>query len=76
MAVAQGATGGTTVAATSWLAAQAGIRVFATGGIGGVHRNAGQTFDVKGEWNAAIRRTRQPSRLFTYKFFSAPVTGN
>ena len=45
VAVAQGATGGTTVAATSWLAAQAGIRVFATGGIGGVHRNAGQTFD-------------------------------
>ncbi len=45
VAVAQGATGGTTVAATSWLAAHAGIRVFATGGIGGVHRNAGQTFD-------------------------------
>jgi pseudouridylate synthase len=45
VAIAQGATGGTTVAATSWLAAQAGIRVFATGGIGGVHRNAGQTFD-------------------------------
>jgi pseudouridine-5'-phosphate glycosidase len=45
VAVAQGATGGTTVAATSWLAAQAGIRVFATGGIGGVHRNARETFD-------------------------------
>jgi pseudouridylate synthase len=45
VAIAQGATGGTTVAATSWLAAQAGIRVFATGGIGGVHRNAGETFD-------------------------------
>jgi pseudouridylate synthase len=45
VAIAKGATGGTTVAATSWLAAQAGIRVFATGGIGGVHRNAGQTFD-------------------------------
>jgi pseudouridine-5'-phosphate glycosidase len=45
VAVARGATGGTTVAATSWLAAQAGIRVFATGGIGGVHRNAGETFD-------------------------------
>jgi pseudouridine-5'-phosphate glycosidase len=45
VAVARGATGGTTVAATSWLAAQAGIRVFATGGIGGVHRNARETFD-------------------------------
>ena len=45
MAVAQGATGGTTVAATALLASRAGIRVFATGGIGGVHRNAGATFD-------------------------------
>ncbi len=45
VAVAQGATGGTTVAATALLASRAGIRVFATGGIGGVHRNAGTTFD-------------------------------
>ena len=45
VAMAQGATGGTTVAATALLASQAGIRVFATGGIGGVHRNAGATFD-------------------------------
>jgi pseudouridine-5'-phosphate glycosidase len=45
VAIAQGATGGTTVAATALLAAKAGIRVFATGGIGGVHRNAGNTFD-------------------------------
>ena len=45
VAVAQGATGGTTVAATALLASRAGIRVFATGGIGGVHRNAGVTFD-------------------------------
>jgi pseudouridylate synthase len=45
VAMAQGTTGGTTVAATSLLASQAGIRVFATGGIGGVHRNAGSTFD-------------------------------
>ena len=35
---AQGANGGTTVAATMYLAHRAGIRVFATGGIGGVHR--------------------------------------
>jgi len=45
VAAAQGATGGTTVAGTSLLASRAGIRVFATGGIGGVHRNAGATFD-------------------------------
>jgi pseudouridine-5'-phosphate glycosidase len=37
-AVAQGRTGGTTVAATIHLAHQAGISIFATGGIGGVHR--------------------------------------
>jgi pseudouridine-5'-phosphate glycosidase len=45
VAIAQGTTGGTTVAATALLASRAGIRVFATGGIGGVHRNAGATFD-------------------------------
>jgi pseudouridine-5'-phosphate glycosidase len=45
VAIARGTSGGTTVAATSMLAAAAGIRVFATGGIGGVHRNAGETFD-------------------------------
>jgi pseudouridine-5'-phosphate glycosidase len=37
-ATALGGTGATTVAATAWLAAEAGIRVFATGGLGGVHR--------------------------------------
>lgn len=45
VAMAQRATGGTTVAATTLLASRAGIRVFATGGIGGVHRGAGDTFD-------------------------------
>lgn len=38
LVLAQGASGGTTVAATIHLAHRAGIRVFATGGIGGVHR--------------------------------------
>lgn len=37
IARARGETGGTTVAATMWIAHQAGIQVFATGGIGGVH---------------------------------------
>ena len=45
VAMAQGRSGGTTVAATALLASRAGIRVFATGGIGGVHRNADTTFD-------------------------------
>jgi len=45
VAMAQGATGGTTVAATALLASRSGIRVFATGGIGGVHRDADTTFD-------------------------------
>ncbi len=47
--IATGRTGGTTVAATMRLAAIAGIRVFATGGIGGVHRRAGTTFDVSAD---------------------------
>jgi pseudouridylate synthase len=42
---ARGGDGATTVAATAHLAARAGIGVFATGGLGGVHRDATQTFD-------------------------------
>ncbi len=45
VAIARGDSGGTTVAATALLASRAGIPVFATGGIGGVHRNASETFD-------------------------------
>jgi pseudouridine-5'-phosphate glycosidase len=41
--------GATTVAATMRIAALAGIKVFATGGIGGVHRGAAQTFDVSAD---------------------------
>ena len=40
-----GRCGATTVAATAHLASLAGVRVFATGGLGGVHRNASETFD-------------------------------
>jgi pseudouridine-5'-phosphate glycosidase len=43
--LAKGASGATTVAATAHIAARAGIRVFATGGLGGVHREASETFD-------------------------------
>lgn len=42
---AAGLSGATTVAATAFIAARAGIRVFATGGLGGVHRGAIDTFD-------------------------------
>jgi pseudouridine-5'-phosphate glycosidase len=42
---ARGGDGATTVAATAHLAARAGIGVFATGGIGGVHRDAASSFD-------------------------------
>jgi pseudouridine-5'-phosphate glycosidase len=47
--LASGATGATTVAATMIVAAQAGIRIFATGGIGGVHRGAELSFDVSAD---------------------------
>ncbi|TXK18616.1 pseudouridine-5'-phosphate glycosidase [Homoserinibacter sp. GY 40078] len=42
---ALGRSGATTVAATAHLASLAGVRVFATGGLGGVHRGASETFD-------------------------------
>lgn len=45
IAVGTGASGATTVAATSFIADRAGIRVFATGGLGGVHRGAQESFD-------------------------------
>ncbi|HOF62702.1 MAG TPA: pseudouridine-5'-phosphate glycosidase, partial [Dermatophilaceae bacterium] len=49
VAAALGLTGATTVASTSALAHAAGIRVFATGGLGGVHRGAAETFDVSAD---------------------------
>ncbi len=48
-AVAHGRTGATTVAATMICAALAGISVFATGGIGGVHKGAEDTFDISAD---------------------------
>jgi len=55
IAMARKVTGGTTVAATSVLAAKAGVRVFATGGLGGVHRGAAQTFDESADLTALAR---------------------
>ena len=47
--VALGLNGATTVAATMIVAAMAKIRIFATGGIGGVHRGASETFDISAD---------------------------
>lgn len=45
----QGVDGATTVASTSYLACLAGVKVFVTGGMGGVHRGAESTFDVSAD---------------------------
>lgn len=47
--------GATTVASTMIIAAMAGIRVFATGGIGGVHRGAAQTLDISADLQELAR---------------------
>jgi pseudouridine-5'-phosphate glycosidase len=53
--VTSGRIGATTVASTMIIAAMAGIRVFATGGIGGVHRGAQQSFDVSADLQELAR---------------------
>jgi pseudouridine-5'-phosphate glycosidase len=55
LAAATGADGATTVAATSAIAAAAGIGVFATGGLGGVHRAANLTFDESNDLTTLAR---------------------
>jgi pseudouridine-5'-phosphate glycosidase len=55
--MAKGATAGTTVAATMCIAAGAGIKLFATGGIGGVHRGAETSFDISADL-AELARTQ------------------
>ena len=47
--LASGKSGGTTVAATSFLASLVGLEVFATGGIGGVHRGVAHTWDISAD---------------------------
>lgn len=54
-AMATGRTGSTTVAATMIAAALAGIRTFATGGIGGVHRGAETSFDISADLDELAR---------------------
>ena len=55
--VARGLDGATTVAATILIAAMAGIRVMATGGIGGVHRGVEETMDVSADLQELGRHT-------------------
>jgi pseudouridine-5'-phosphate glycosidase len=52
---ARGGVGSTTVASTAHLAALAGVTVFATGGLGGVHRGAGETFDESADLTTLSR---------------------
>jgi pseudouridylate synthase len=56
VAAAKGSYGATTVAATAHLASLAGIRLFATGGLGGVHREADESWDVSADL-ATLART-------------------
>lgn len=55
VAVARKATGGTTVSATCEIAAAAGIHVFATGGLGGVHRDVTDSMDISQDLPAIAR---------------------
>jgi pseudouridine-5'-phosphate glycosidase len=55
VAAALGRSGATTVSSTALLAARAGISVFATGGLGGVHRRAAETFDESADLTALSR---------------------
>lgn len=57
VAAALGSDGATTVASTAWLAAKAGIRLMATGGLGGVHRDARESWD---ESNDLVTLARTP----------------
>ena len=86
-AVAQKLTGATTVSATMRLAHLAGINVFATGGIGGVHRNAENTFDISQDLielsrtpmivvSAGVKAILDiPKTLEYLETFSVPVVG-
>jgi pseudouridine-5'-phosphate glycosidase len=54
-AAARGSDGATTVASTALLASRAGIRVFATGGLGGVHRDARESYDESADLQTLSR---------------------
>ena len=67
IALARGWTGATTVATTMWIAARHGIRVFSTGGIGGVHR-AEVRNDECGMMNAEFRSPHSSFRTHHSSF--------
>ena len=87
LAVAKGSHGATTVAATASLAARSGVRIFATGGLGGVHRGARDSWDVSADL-AELARTPVavvcagvksildvPATLETLETLGVPVAG-
>ena len=86
-AAAKGSHGATTVAATASIAARAGVRLFATGGLGGVHRGARDSWDVSADL-AELARTPVavvsagvksildvPATLETLETLGVPVAG-
>lgn len=85
--MARGLWGATTVAGTMILAERAGIEVFVTGGIGGVHRGAAQTFDISADLQELARTNVTvvcagikaildlPSTLEYLETFGVPVIG-
>lgn len=86
-AAAKGSHGATTVAATACIAARAGVRLFATGGLGGVHRGARDSWDVSADL-AELARTPVavvsagvksildvPATLETLETLGVPVAG-
>ncbi len=87
MAVASRSHGATTVAATAHLAARAGIEVFATGGLGGVHREARESWDVSADLMTLSRTPVAvvcsgvksildvPATLEALETFGVPVAG-
>jgi pseudouridylate synthase len=60
LAAAKGSHGATTVAATAHLASLAGVRLFATGGLGGVHRGARESWDVSADLSALASLPGEP----------------
>jgi len=87
MAVAKGSHGATTVAGTAHLAALAEVEVFATGGLGGVHRGARESWDVSADLLALARAPVAvvcsgvksildvPATLEALETFGVPVAG-
>lgn len=86
-AAVTGKSAGTTIAATAFLARAAGVDVFATGGLGGVHHGAAETFDESADLHALSRTSIAlissgakaildiPATLERFETLSVPVVG-